>query len=233
MIIDNGLGQFYRKSELEFIGEEIDYAFMTPKQLNNALTESINTFNKLYPPPPKKGKFMRTVINVGLVAGTMAVAGGAVLAAYGVSAPAATAAATSAATSAGASIPSMASVQAAAGYASKAGLVYTAVTGDSPENLMKAADLISSDSATDAMEKVARHELEKRGAEIQAEDQASNDALRARIEKEQAAMAEKMRQAAIDKSKQIGQEPPPVKKPVDAMQVATLAIPVVLFMLRS
>lgn len=225
---------FYTKSEIDFLGQQINFAMMTPAQLDETLVTSINLYNKLYPPPPKKGKFMNKVITIGIIAGVGVMTGGALLAAYGLPATTAAAAASSTASALSLpsiSLPSLASIQTAASYVSGAGIVYGKVTGDTPKALMQAADLIQSDSALNAMEKVAKHELNKKGMEIQADDEASNAALRERLRKEQQQLAQKLEQAANKKALAMGNEPPQ-KKALPVMQIAALATPFILFALR-
>ena len=226
------LSGFYRKTEVAFLGEQIDFTLMTPKQLDQALIESIELYNKLYPPPPKKSKFMTKIAKTGLVVGLAAFTGGTILAAYGVGMGTVFGTVAGAAKAAAPAGGLLAKLQTGASAVKAAGGVYGKVTGDTPENLMKAADYIQSDNALDLMTKVAKDELTDAGMEIQAENEAANAALRERLKKEQAELSGKMKQAAAEKAAQQGQPAPQPKKPPELMQIAALATPFILAMMR-
>lgn len=225
------LNDFYRKSEVEFLGKEINYRFMTPQQLNATIAQSIALYNKLYPPKQMTGfdKFMRKAIPVIAIAGLAVVSGGAILAAYGVEMGTAIGAVTGAG-SAGAASSTIASIQTGATYISTAGALYGKVTGDTPDDLMKVAELVKSESALDAMELVAREEMIKKGINMQAGDKASQAALRERLKKEQQVLSEKMMIAADKKAQSLGQQTPQKKKPTST-ELAMLATPFILYFL--
>jgi len=229
MIIRNQLGDFYRKSEVEFLGKEINFRFMTPKQLDQAIAESIALYTKLYPPKKKSGfsKFMETATMAVMVAGTAGVAGAAILSAYGVGVGTALGTVFGAGTATAAAGSTIASVQTAASAVAGAGLLYGKVTGDTPEDLVKAAQLVKSENALDAMQKVATEELHKKGVALQADDTASNDALRERLKKEQQLMSEKLTMAANQKAEQLGQ-PTPTKSKFSLKEIGMIAVPIVL-----
>lgn len=236
MITTTPLAGFYRKTETAFLGEQIDFALMTPGQLDQALEESIVLFNQLYPPPPKSKfqRYMNTGIKVGIIAGCAAVAGGAILASYGVSASQAMATVTPALKATAAKGSMLANIQKGASAVSAAGMVYGKVTGDTPEDLVKAAELIKSPSALDAMEFVAKDQLADMGQEVQADNEAANAALRERLKKEQQALSDAMMEQAADKSASQGR---PTPQPTRASQprvleIVAIATPFILFMLR-
>ncbi len=235
MIINTSaqLGDFYRKSEIEFLGTHIDYKYMTPEQLNKTIVDSINLYNKLYPPKEKSGfnKAMNTLVTVGLIIGTAGVAAGAILAAYGVGMGTAMGTVFGAGTATASAGSMMASIQTGASYVSAAGMVYGKVSGDKPDDLMKAADFVSSENALVAMEKVAKEELKNKGVELQEKDKASNDALRERLRQEQKLIAEKLEKQAALKAQALGQQPPEKKK-TDIATVFALATPFILMALR-
>lgn len=230
------LAGFYRKTEVAFLGRELNFKLMTPEQLDEAIEESITLYNELYPPPPKPKwrKYLNTGIQVGVVGGAAAVAGGAILASYGISAETAAAAASSAMKATAAKGSVLANVQKGASAVSAAGLVYGKVTGETPEDLVKAAELIKSPTAGDAMLFVAKDQLNDMGQDIQAGNKAANDALRERIKAEQQQMSDKLMQDAADKAAMQGRPPPPPAsaKTPDMMQMVALATPFILFMLR-
>lgn len=233
MIIKQNLAGFYDKSEVEFLGEEINFKFMTPLQLEKTIIESAALYNQLYPPKQKSGfdKFMRKAVPVVVLAGAVVVSGGAVLAAYGVGMGTAVGTVSSAVTASVGTGSVMASVQGAASAVAAGGMLYGKVTGDTPEDLVKAAELVKSENALDAMQMVANEELAKKGAAIQAEDKASQDALRERLRKEQQVLADKMQLAADQKAQALGQETP-AKKKVGALEVAAVATPFILYFMR-
>lgn len=228
------LSGFYRKTEVAFLGKEIDFKLMTPAQLDQTVLESIALYNELYPPPPKSKfqKYMNTGIKVGIIAGCAAVAGGAILASYGISASQAVATVSPALKATAAKGSILANIQKGASAVSAAGAVYGKVTGDTPEELMQAAEFVKSPTALDAMEFVAKDQLNDMGQDVQADNEAANAALRERLRDEQDALADKLKQEAADKAASHGQPAPVVKKGPDPVQLIALATPFILFMLR-
>lgn len=222
-----GLGDFYRKSEVEFLGTEINFKFMTVDQLNNEIVKSIALYNEMYPP---KNPFMRKVVTAGLILGAVAVTGGAVLAAYGVGMGTAIGTVVGASSATAVAGSTIASVQTAASAIAVGGALYGKVTGDNPEDLIKVAQFVKSENALDIMEKVAKDELAKKGVELQRGDKASNNALKERLRKEQQILSEKMMIAADTKSQELGQ-PTPSSKKIKGMDIAVLATPFLLYFL--
>lgn len=218
------LNGFFRKSEIEFIGKEIDFKFMTPLQLNKEIANGIALYNELYPP---KSSFMRKVASGVMLAGIVAVTGGAILASYGVGMGTALGTVFGAGSATAAAGSTVASIQTAASGISAAGLLYGKVTGDTPEDLIKTANLIKSENALEAMTKVAKEELRKKGVELQADDIASNDALRERLKQEQKLLSEKMLIAADKKAATLGQ-PTPEKAKLPLKDIALIATPFIL-----
>ena len=224
MIIRNGLSDFYKKSEIEFLGKEINFKFMTINQLNDEIAKSIALYNQMYPP---KDKFMRKVAGAILITGTVAVTGGAILAAYGVGMGTAAGAVFGAGTATAATGSTIASIQGAASAIGGAGLLYGKITGETPEDLVKVAQLIKSENALEVMTTVAKDELSKKGVELQKGNKVSNDALKERLKKEQQLLSEKMMIAADNKAQELGQPTPETKK-VSTKDVAYIAIPLLL-----
>lgn len=226
------LNGFYEKSEVEFLGEEINFKFMTSAQLDNEIVKSIKLYNELYPPYDGWMNTAGKLVKVAVIGGAVAISAGGVLAAYGVSLPVAFTAATGqAATAATASSAAFSTIASGASYVSGAGLVYSAVTGKTPpEKLMAAADLINSPTATNAMEKLAKREMERQGVKLQDKDKKSNEALRERIKKEQQKMSDKLRQSAVIESENSGL-PMPEKRKVSKLELAAVATPFLLYFL--
>lgn len=233
MIIKPNLAGFYDKSEVEFLGREINFAFMTPAQLDKAIIESAALYNQLYPPKQKSGfdKFMRKAVPVVIMGGAVAVTGGAILASYGIGMGTALGTVSTAVTASAGTGSVLASVQGAASAVAAGGLLYGKVTGETPEDLVKVAEMVKSENALDAMQLVANEELAKKGAAIQAEDAESQAALRERLRKEQQILSDKMLLAADQKAQTLGQETPQKKK-VGGLEIAALATPFILFFMR-
>lgn len=223
-----GLGDFYRKSEVEFLGKEINFKFLTPEQLDNEIAKGIALYNEMY--PPRDRGFMVDVIKVGMVGAAVVMTGGAVLAAYGVGMGTAVGAVVGAGSATAAAGSTIASVQTAASAIAVSGALYGKVTGDTPEDLIKVSQLVTSENALDIMEKVAKDELAKKGVKLQKGDKASNDALKERLRKEQQILSEKMMLAADEKAKSLGQ-PTPEKQKIKGMDIAVLATPFLLYFL--
>ncbi len=226
-----GLGDFYRKSEVEFLGTEINFRFMTVEQLDKTIAESIALYNKLYPPKTSGfDKFMRQAIPIVVIGGAAVVSGGAILSAYGVGMGTAAGAVSSALTVSIGEGAVLTSIQSGATAIAAGGALYGKVTGDTPDDLIKVSKLIKSDNALDIMEKVAKDELAKKGVELQQGDKNSNNALRERLKKEQQVLSEKMVIAANKKAESLGQETPSSKK-IKGMDIAVLATPFLLYFL--
>ncbi len=217
---------FYRKSEIEFIGSEIDFSFMTDAQLDRAIYESIILYNKLFPRKKSRfHKYFKTAVIVGITAGS----GAAVLASYGMTIESAMATAEWVGGISATSGSSLATVQSAATGISVAGMLYGKVTGEKPNDLLKAADLISSKNAGDVMEKVAMKELSRRGGAIQTGNIDAQNALREKIRREQLRLAENLRKQAAVKANQQGQTLPDKKS--GAFNLIALATPFILMKL--
>ena len=73
MIIRNNLSGFYDKSEVAFLGQEINYKFMTLKELDKSLADSIALFNELF--PPKKSFFTKALTVAGTLVAIVGTAG--------------------------------------------------------------------------------------------------------------------------------------------------------------
>lgn len=232
MILSNADSSgFYEKSEYEFLGREINYKFMTARQLDNALIESMTLYNKMFPiKKTKLQKAMKAIITVGLIVGTVGVVGAAIIASYGIPLGTALGTMSTAATATVGAGSTLAEVQSVATGVSVAGGVYAKVTGDTPSELLQAADFIKSPTALDAMEKAATTQLNRRGATIQRGDKASNAALKARLKIEQQSLSNKLTLAANQKAAALGQSPPQ-KKEISALNIVMVATPFLLYFL--
>jgi len=230
MLINNQLGasdSFFRKSEIEFIGSEINFSFMTDRQLDKAIYDSIILFNKTFP-PPKKSRFNK-VFKVAVISGIALGTGAAVLASYGMSVESAWATAKWAGGATAKAGGGLATVQKAATGIAAGGMLYGKVTGETPKDLVKVADMVSSKNALDVMEKVATDELDKRGATIQDNNTGAKLALREKLAREQKVLAENLRKQAAIKANNQGQ-PLPNKKS-SLMNVVALVTPFILMKL--
>lgn len=223
----SGNDGFYIKSEIEFIGSEIDFKFMTPAQLNKAIYDAIVLYNKLYP-PRKKSRFNKA-FKVAVIAGISMGVGAAVLASYGMTMQSAMATAKFAGGATAQAGGTLATVQKTATGITVAGSLYGKVTGEKPADLLKVADMVSSKNALDVMEKVTLSELDKRGATIQSGNVAAQNALREKLSREQQQLAENLRRQAAQKAQNQGVELPSKKS--NMMNLVALATPFILLKL--
>ncbi len=202
------LNGFYNKSQIEFIGYEIKYEFMTPEQLTFALKRSLDLYNKLYPPPPHRslfGNLFKGVILTTVVGGIIALTGGTILAAMGTSLSQVMGVIGVAGNATAVQGGVMATIQSSASIISGTGMVYKTVTGKNPPgDLMKISNLITSKSAFTAMKKITVDQLGSRGVIIQKKDVKSNAIINEEIKREQLKMALKLKILANKESEKTG-----------------------------
>lgn len=231
MIIENNpLGQFFQKTERQFIGEYIDYTFATNAQLNIMVAEGLILYNKLY--PPKKG-FLDKVGQVAFVAGVVVIAVGAAAVIYsGVAVAAAPAVAqvTAVSTAVTESV-AFTAMQTTASAITTTGAIVKKVTGKEPSaKLQEAADIFNSETVTDTIKKGVAYQLKKENIKLDPNNRTANAALNERIKREQAEYAGQLRNLADEQRAFDYVEP---KKKINFATIATIATPFALLLFRG
>ncbi len=211
MIIENNLSGFYRKTEQSFIGGEINYKFMTSKQLDTEIKKSI-ALSKILFPAATFSPFEKALSAVA-IGGAIAVAGAAIIAAYGV--PSATAAET---LPGGATAANVSAVQSAATVASASGV--SPVTGAALIPALK------SKTAFSVLKGLALTVLAKKGMSVAKNDTRTNALLDQRIKLEQQKIAIK---AALLKKQELH---PQIKK-ASMIKWLSISVPALLFLVKK
>ncbi len=226
-MIINSLDGFYRKNELQFLGVQYNFSIMTTVQINKALADGITLYNRLYP-PQKSNNILGEIVKVAVISGLIALSGAAVLAAIGVPVSSAVSTVSMVGTATAHAGSVIAVTQEVAGGISTGGMIYAKITGSKPDDLIKAAGIISSKSGFDLLKNTTLDQLAKHGARVQANDNKSNALLNERIKREQQSMAEKLRVLAATKAKNEG-----VVLTTKKINPLTFIAPVAIYLLKS
>jgi len=227
MIIKNSqLSGFFDKTELQFVGQYLNYTFATNDQLEAMTANGLITYNEMYPPDVS---FLNKVGKVGAIAAVVVVAAGAAAFAYsGVAV--ATAPAVGQATAISNSISSswaFKSMQTVSSVVTGAGAIYSKLTGEPPsEKLQKAADIFNSENVTDTIKKGVDFQLKQQNIKLDPDNKEANAALNERIKREQEEYAGQLRKLAEDQREYDHVEP---KQKPGLLNVAAVATPFLLF----
>jgi len=205
---------FYDATPIEMWGDSIRPAMMPLSLLNTEIEKAFAEYRRLHPKPPRKGyvKFMNAaamvVIAVATVyAVTTAAAGSGAAAASSTTAVGTSSAAASSTAAASASAGSvsassaLSTIKTGASYISKAGALYSKVTGKAVnKDVMAAANFLeNSDDATKLSEVALDYHLKQQGIKIT--DEKTRALLRERLRREQKIQSDRMRRIAAQQIK--------------------------------